>query len=315
MSRLPSFFLAGAPKAGTTSLCRYLDQHPRIYMSPIKEPCFFAEEVREQNFEPALRRKLSRDAPALREFLSGPMTGHRQSGIVAEWNDYLRLFANAPDESCLGEASACYLWSRTAPERIAARIPNAKILVMLRDPAERAFSQYLQGVGIGAIRSSFRAHIQRCLDYRGEQLGIYHPFLDFGLYAEQLCRYLRRFGRNVWVGFYEDFRGRPREVLQDVFRFLEVDPSFSPDTSCRYMASQVPRLPAIGWLKGVGVWQRVAGLTPGGLRPLIRRVLIRRPGSVRMDPADRRYLVDFYRDDIWKLANLLSRDLDGWLQA
>jgi hypothetical protein len=315
MSRLPNFFLVGAPKAGTTSLYYYLDQHPQVYMSAIKEPNFFAEEIREENFDPKLRRGMARDARDLRAFLSGPMRPKRFGGIVADWEDYLRLFANANHESALGEASVCYLWSPTAAERIAARIPDARILVMLRDPAERAFSQYLHGVRIGAIRWSFGEHVRRNLNYRSPLFCVHYPFLEFGLYSEQLRRYLERFGQNVWVGFHEDFKNRPLETYQNICRFLGVAREFSPNMDRRYLEAQVPRLSSIGWLMRSGFGQAAARVTPSGLRPLIRRALIRRPETTRMDSADRRYLLDFYREDIRQLASLLDRNLDGWLRA
>ena len=203
MSRPPTFFIAGAPKAGTTSLFHYLDQHPQVYMSAIKEPHFFAAEIREENFDLELRRDVAREAPGLRKFLAGPMHEKRFGGIVPDWDDYLRLFADATGQAALGEGSVCYLWSPTAPERIAERIPDSKILVMLRNPADRAFSQYLHGLGNGAIHWSFREHIDRNLRHRSEQFCVHYPFLEFGLYAEQLGRYLKRFASNVWVGFHE----------------------------------------------------------------------------------------------------------------
>src|SRR5215467_11507820 len=85
----PNFFLVGAPKAGTTSLARYLAQHPDIYMSPVKEPCFFSTEVRPENFA---------DSP-------------NGAGMITEWAGYEALFRDAGDANAIGEASVCYLWS------------------------------------------------------------------------------------------------------------------------------------------------------------------------------------------------------------
>jgi len=310
VSRLPNFFIVGTVKAGTTSLYSYLDQHPQIYMSAIKEPHFFAPEFHE-DAGAKIGRGLAADT---RELLSGPMLQKRFWGIVTDWNDYLRLFANATTESALGEASVCYLWSPTAPERIAAKIPGAKILVLLRNPVDRAFSQYLHGLGNGAIRWTFREHIERNLRHNSSEVCLHYPFLEFGLYSEQLGRYLKKFGENVWIGFYDDFRSRPLDVLRSIFQFLNVDPNFSPDMTSRNLEPQVPRVSAVGWLKRSGAWRAAAGVTPPGLRPLIRRALNRAPGTTRMDLADRRYLIDFYRKDVHKLADLVGRNLDRWNQ-
>jgi hypothetical protein len=314
MSRLPNFFIVGAPKAGTTSLYHYLDGHPQVYMSPIKEPNFFADEIRVEHFAADARAAIAHETGGLREFLSGPMREKRFGGIVTDWGDYLRLFANAADESALGEASVCYLWSPTAPERIAGKVPDARILVMLRDPADRAFSQYVQGLGNGAIRWTFREHIERNLRDRSGQFSTHYPFLEFGNYTGQVSRYLARFDQRVWIGLYEDFKRQPLETLRDICRFLGVAEDFSPATDRRYMEAQVPRLRMLGRFKRAGLWQAAARVTPSALRPFVHRALTRQAGTTRMEPADRSYLVDYYREDIGKLAALLNCDLDGWLR-
>ncbi|MFM2123943.1 MAG: hypothetical protein RL328_394, partial [Acidobacteriota bacterium] len=189
MSRLPNFFIAGAPKTGTTSLYHYLDQHPQVYMSTIKEPHYFASEIRESNIAPHRRRAIAQEGSDARSFLAGSMDHKRFGGIVDSWPAYLRLFENATRQTAIGEASVCYLWSPSAAANIAASIPHAKIIILLRDPADRAFAQYLHGRSHGAILGSFRQHIDECLAHRSTQLSEHHPFLEFGLYAEQIRRY------------------------------------------------------------------------------------------------------------------------------
>src|ERR1022692_3981582 len=110
----PNFFIVGAPKAGTTSLCSYLGQHPQIYMSPIKEPSYFASELRPENFHPRFQPRMKREVENVRQYLSGPMTEQRFGGPVVEWESYLRLFQNARQGQAIGEGSASYLWSASA---------------------------------------------------------------------------------------------------------------------------------------------------------------------------------------------------------
>lgn len=129
----PNFFVVGAPKAGTTSLYNYLGQHPAIYMSPIKEPAFFATDL----FE--VKRQMGRptaDPADLRTYLDGPMSEPR-AGVISEWEQYLKLFKNVRQETAIGEASGNYLASSSAPSAIRDRIPHARIIMLLRDPVHR----------------------------------------------------------------------------------------------------------------------------------------------------------------------------------
>jgi hypothetical protein len=156
----PNFFLVGAPKAGTTSLYAYLDQHPQVYMSPLKEPNFFADELRPGNFSASERPRIAREMRALRIYLDGGARDKRFGGIITRWDDYLRLYDAVADERAIGEASACYLWSHSTAANIAARIPGARIIINLRNPIDRAYSQYLQMVTMGVTGRTFRQQIE-----------------------------------------------------------------------------------------------------------------------------------------------------------
>jgi hypothetical protein len=312
---LPNFFIAGAPKAGTTSLYHYLGQHPQIYMSPLKEPCFFADEFRYENLDEETQRLRGLERDDLAAYLRGPMTGKRMTGFVTRWEDYLKLFRNARDEAAIGEASVCYLWSKTAPANIAARIPQARIVAMLRDPAERAFSAYLQVVTLDLVRMPFSEYIEAGLRRGGTRLGRFHPFLEFGLYAEQIARYLDLFPRNrMQICFYDDYQRDPLATLAGIFRFLSVDDSFVPDTSQRHLQPRAPRFPGMSrFLKERGVWRAAKDRLPPALLHALRGIAFRPRASLAPRPEDRARLVDYYRDDILKLSRLLNRDLQSWL--
>lgn len=272
---LPNFFLAGAPKSGTTSLYHYLDQHPEIYMSPIKETNYFASEIRVAGFSESLRPRAEQDAPKLRKYLDGDIREKRFGGIVTEWSDYLKLFEQVDGERAIGEASVCYLWSESAPVNIARCIPDAKTILVLRNPLETVFSMYLQSRRGGAFTGSFAEALKLGLRQRGGPIDLMHPFLDLGLYYEQVTRFLETFAaERVGIYWYEDYRQDASAMLADVFRFLNVDPDFRPDLSRRYLESG---------------------------------------DAQEMEPADRALLISFYRDDIQKLASLLKRDLSNWV--
>jgi hypothetical protein len=294
----PNFFLVGAPKAGTTSLFQYLGQHRDIYISPVKEPNYFANEIRFENLTDEFQRM---------------DLANRRSGPISEWKEYLRLFQGATGEAALGEASVCYLWSKTAPGNIAANFPDARIIMVLRDPVERAFSQYLHMLTYASSPTSFREHFEAGLKSESKRIGKLYPFLEFGLYYEQVRRYFAHFPREqVGVYFYEDYARSPIPLVQDIFRFLSVDPSFEPDLSMRHA---IPLVPRSYFLRRLGVWESVKNWIPPGLRKRLRRVAFRSREALVVEPDDRARLLEYYRKDIRNLASLLDRDLSAWLRS
>lgn len=312
----PNFFLVGAPKAGTTSLYHALRQHPQIFMSPIKEPCHFSLEVRPENFTPALRQRAMRMEKETLRYLLGPMDTPRSGGIVREWDDYVKLFAGVRGEPAIGEASVGYLVSPHAADAIARGIPQAKILMVLRAPSDRAFSQYQHCVSDGLVRSSFHDYVRACLRHADEGLGIHRPFLEMGFYAEQVQRFLDRFPRSqigIWI--YEETLLHPRQFLQQVFRFLDVDDDFEPDISMRHHEPRIPRLTtaakALHWARTTRLCRE---FMPAQIRAAIRDMVYRPRCTTRMSREDNALMMNFYRADIHRLEGILGRDLGLWLE-
>lgn len=204
----------------------------------------------------------------------------------------------------------------TVAANIHAHVPGALIVIILRDPAERAFSHYLHQLSVGLTRATFREHIQACLKSPRSELGIHYPFLEIGLYSGQVKRYLDRFPREqVRIYWYEEFRTQPGELLRDLFDFLGVDTAFRPDLSQKSLERRAPRSASLHYLlKKLAIWYPLRELVPSALRPL-RHLAFRQGPRIAMQPADRQFLVDYYREDIGKLASLLNRDLSAWLLA
>lgn len=314
---MPNFFIVGVPKAGTTSIFHYLDQHPEVYMSPVKEPCYFATEVRPARFCDDLQPRIARELQKLQEYLSGPMRDKRPGGMVLEWADYLKLFAAVREEKAVGEASVAYLWSETAPHNIASKIPDARTIMILRDPADRAFSHYLHAVTLGNIRRSFRDQIALAAGDHPNKFSLDDlQILEIGLYYEQVKRYLDLFPKaNVFIRFYEDLRDRPAQFVSELLEFLNVNPDFAIDRSQRYLQPRIPRhIASSDVLKRTGLWQFAKKITPPSVLPQLRRLAFAPHSALKMDRRDREYLIGYYREDVRKLSSLLNRDLEKWLQ-
>ncbi|HUL01629.1 MAG TPA: sulfotransferase [Gemmatimonadales bacterium] len=306
--RLPTFIVAGAPKAGSTSLYFYLAQHPQVYMSPVKEPTFFgAADIESSPVRDIVLQRAVRDRGPLRQYLSSLNAG---GPLVLEWDDYVELFRNARDEIAIGEASVSYLWQPSAAEAIHARLPGARLVFILRDPAERLFTHWLGGAW-RTPRVSFRERFLGAL----EPDGLGRNIVAIGRYATHLRRFFNIFPRpQIRVVLYEDYRADARAVMREIFAFIGVDPAYPVDMSRRHGETTVPRLRLL-----YAVRNRLFGAAPVApwLPERARRGLqwlYRRPPAERLDRADRRIVIDYYRDEILGTQELIGRDLSAWLR-
>ena len=297
---LPNFLIIGAAKSGTTSLYRYLRQNPEIYMSPVKEPHFFAREGKKADF-------------------SGPGNGMSRHGITTI-EAYRTLFQGVSNELAIGEASSSYLYDEEAPSRIRQSVPRVKLIAILRNPVDRAYSNYLYMT---------RRQLEHLPDFvhalREEQNRIrknWSPSWHYkhrGFYFAQLRRYFSLFEPSqIRVWLYEDLCDDSMGLVQSTCRFLGVDDSFVPDVTTKHNASGLPKSALIHRLirKSKPIKPLVKPLLPSIVRELISKKL--RGLYVVKPPLPqqvRRQLTKAYRKDILALQDLIQRDLSGWLES
>lgn len=317
MKHHPNFFLVGVVKGGTTSLHNYLDQHPDIYMSPVKEVNYFSRfDIRPEHFSKAYAHDVNVN---LRKYLASDMKEKIHIAHVTDETDYLRLFGNVRNEKAIGEASNSYLLYPRAPEEIHKTYPEARILMMLRHPAERAYSQYIMNLRLGkTLETDFLKEVQADneLDIRG--WGANHQYLYIGKYHDQVKRYLDLFPRDqILICFYEDYRKDAADVMRKIYQFLEVDPTFKADTERQLNTSSVPKHGKLNyWLNQSGLISWAKRVLPRSWRSTFKQAMYTasKDDIPEMTTHERSWLIDYYREDIQKLSVLLDKDLSGWLE-
>jgi hypothetical protein len=231
--------------------------------------------------------------------------------LVLDRAAYLELFRNVRDEIAIGEASVSYFALPRAAAAIREAVPDARLLFVLRDPADRMFSRYTATLEAGAA-VSFREWARASMHTEDE----WGPERGVGRYAAHLQRFFDTFPRDrIRVYLYEEYRAAPRTVLRDIFAFLGVDPAYAVDVSRRHNETMAPRFPWLHRLRRRVVGGRsLTSWLPSAARRTVGRLYRRRRAGASVDPADRRLLVDYFRDDILRTAALLDRDLSAWLR-
>jgi hypothetical protein len=297
---LPNFLIVGAAKAGTTALYHYLRQHPDIYLPErIKEPMFFCG-ISEERY-------------------NGPGRIYAR-GKIATPEEYAGLFQEANGHRAVGEASVPYLFYHQDTIRgIRAHLTTPpRIVISLRHPAQRAYSNYLHHVRDGVEDLGFEDALAAEAQRRDAGWWWGYQYRAGGRYTAQVAAYLEAFGEErVHIVLYDDLKARPLETVRGIFAFLGVDAGFAPDMSERHNVSLVPRRPGIQrLLQGEGgVKSLLKPLIPAPLRRSLKRKVseanMQRPP--RMDEHIRRALTDEYRDEIAGLQGLIGRDLSHWL--
>jgi sulfotransferase family protein len=290
---MPNFLIIGAMKSGTTALYYYLEQHPEIYMSPVKEPNFFSSQEQEN-----------------------------AADAVTHIEAYQHLFRGVSGERAIGEASPSYLYEPGATAEIRRYVPEAKLIAILRNPIDRAYSHFLHMVRSGTEPLDDFAQALREEEEGIHKERIFQDYIGRGLYYNQLKRYFGTFRREqVRVYLYEDLNGAPISTVQNAFRFLKVDDSFVPDVSLRRNVSGHPRYETLDrLLRNQSRIKHAAKIyLPARLRWRLSKAFddLKTRNLIEPPPVQsevRRQLIRVYREDILNVQELIHRDLSGWIE-
>jgi hypothetical protein len=271
-------------------------------MSPVKEPHYFT---------------FDGEVP----IFAGPKGDHFRRVSIVRPRDYLSLFAGAASQKVIGEASTTYLNAPAAAARLKVFSPGAKIVALLRQPADRAYShyQYLKSQGVEPSRSFAEAiSEERKRKAQGWFWG--HLYQEGGYYHANLSRYFDLFPREqIRVYLYEEWNRTPLIVIKDLFSFLGIDGHFVPEI----YRNNVTLHPRSYWLNRLARNpDRIeSALKPlpsmlrsgviAGLQRINRKFNLFSPPPI--DPDFRRQLTAEYREDILKTQDIIERDLTHWL--
>ena len=297
---VPNFLIIGAARSGTTALSFTLDQHPEVYISPLKEPHFLAFSGEALSFQgPGDEVLINREA-------------------VTGFDEYQNLFAGVNGEKAIreGSVSTLYYHDRSI-ENIRRYTPDAKLIVILRNPVQRAYSSFLYMTAHGYEPYN---DFERALDEEQQRIRenwhhIWH-YTQMGFYADQIAAFRAAFGEErVKVLLFEDLKSASEATTEDIFRYLDVDPKFEADSSTQVNRSGVPRSRLLQHLlykvnEQQTIKRALKAVIPLKVREWVRRTNLSHP---KIPDTSKQRLQEVFRGDIQKLQDLLQRNLNKWL--
>ena len=289
----PNFLIVGAAKSGTTSLYRYLRQHPDIFMPEWKELSLFIGDP------------------------YGPL--HR----VKKPSTYRKVFAKVQNQTAVGEASTAYLYDEAAPRIIKEQLGAIRIIIILRDPVAMSYSLYnhqlrKEGETIDNFEEALLAEKDRQKDpvFKKKCYGWHanYYYTQRALYYEQVKRYMDTFGKDhVRVILFEELAGEPLSVVKKVFQFLGVDDRFIPEIKIHNPAGSILNIPLF-W-KDTGLFLKTCQFVFS--KNLIKKVPhilrnISRKAPQPINAATAEKLRKIFYENICQLEELIEKDLSSW---
>ncbi len=259
VNQLPDFFIIGAQKCGTTSLYHWLKVHPKIFMPENKEPHFYAR----------------------LDLISTPCFAKTLSNAILSPPQYHLLYSKTKDGQIRGEASPSYIWDTGAAYRIHNAVPHAKIIVLLRDPVQRAYSEYIMLVAAGLESLDFISAIEKANTTPAPIWGAGPMYIELGKYGTQLKRYCELFNKSqIKIFTNKELWLYPKKSISSIAYFLGIDPGYWQEFDFSANIHHRGGLPRNTFMKMLisARWARAVGraFVPKRMRPMVtERVMIK----------------------------------------
>lgn len=286
-----NFFIVGAPKSGTTSLYYYLQEHPEVEMSREKEPDYFSyDSIQKQGMYYSNQRINSEEK-------------------------YHSLFNKKSKGVIFGEASVSYLFYNKVANRIKQYNADAKIIIMLRNPIDRAFSHYLMDFRLGLVSDSFENIINKTSKHKNAQL-FYQQYIEVSEYSNQIERYLKEFNiNNILFIDYEDFKKDARRVVRNVYDFLDINSEYKADVHKKHNIFTMPKNNFIRRLYSfIFVRNILTFLLHKKIISSIRSLLFKHNKKPVLSEDIRKQLQQYFKKDILRLNHLMNKDFAKWIK-
>ena len=281
------FFIVGAPKSATTSLFNYLSQHEGISMSSIKEPDFFSHlELNKQKL-------------------------YYKVNPISDIGKYHNLFLKKKKSQLFGEASVSYLFYPKVSERIFSYNPNAKIIIVLRNPVERAVSHYQMDKRLGFIKYDLADVLNDSTIKNHDQY--YQQYVQIGFYYHQVKKYIDVFGtENICVLNYDDLKNNNKEFTAKALNFLSLKESQNINFESKYNSAKDFRFKFFNFLYSKTIFRKVIkSIVPKKIISLLEEILFdQKLPNVSANLENQLY--DLFKEDVILLEKMLGINLSSW---
>ncbi len=283
MSVKPTFFIVGTPKGGTTSLFNYLEEHPEVFVPKIKEPHFFScPEVKNTYYN---------------------------ATIIDSLEAYQKLYKESKTYKAIGDFSSSYLNNENSPKKIKDFNPQAKVVIVLRNPVERAISHYLMDYSLGYIS----VPLKEIINNKQQYADFYEQYVETGFYDGQLKNYLQVFKpSNIQIILSDDLFSETEKTVSNLFQFIGVDTSFKPDYTKKHNQFKQARFPVVKKLRQSKTLQIMMGNTPAPIKSLLGKLVFNNKKGKPQLLEETAILKSIYKPHILVTQTLIDKDLNKW---